>query len=146
MNKLQEIYIRWRTHPEAFHSDIEQMYPSLKLEPKHWCLQRYIFQKDLDPNAIPEEKVIMVVIYGAKSSGNQAEQAIRETARLQESEFPEASEIVHQDLYVDDCLSGSSSTESMHQRADELVIMMKKGGFNWKGFTFSGEAPPSCES
>ena len=44
MNKLIEIFIRWRTHTEAFHTDIEQMYPSLQLDQSHWCLQRYIFQ------------------------------------------------------------------------------------------------------
>ena len=30
----------------------------------------------------------------------------------------------------------------MHQHADELVVMMKQGGFNWKGFAFSGETTP----
>ena len=49
MNKLVEIFINFRTHAEAFHTDVEQMYPSFKLDQEHWCLQRYLFQENLDP-------------------------------------------------------------------------------------------------
>ncbi|MCH2406211.1 MAG: A17 family peptidase, partial [Nitrosopumilus sp.] len=43
--------------------------------------------------------------------------------------------------YVDDCLSGEVSEELVFQRADELSIVLKRGGFGLKGFTFSGKAP-----
>ena len=49
------------------------MYNSVKLVEDDWCLQRHILQKDLDPRKLPEEKVIKTLIYGVKSSGNQAE-------------------------------------------------------------------------
>ena len=60
MNKLPEIQIRWRTQLFAFHTDIEQMYPSLNLDPKHWSLQRYLFHNELNPNKDPEEKALNV--------------------------------------------------------------------------------------
>ena len=143
MNSLIEIFIRWRTHKVAFHSDVEQMYPSISLEQEHWCLQRYLFQENLDPDAIPEEKVIKVVIYGAKSSGNQAEYGLRETARLSQDEYPEVYDIIHKDTYVDDTLSGESTEELCHERADQMEIVTARGGFSLKGFTFSGKSPPS---
>ena len=73
-----------------------------------------IFQENLDPNSIPEEKVIKRLIYGAVSSGNQAERAIRETARLQEDQYPEVSEVIHKHCYVDDCISRKATNEIKH--------------------------------
>ena len=106
-------------------------------------MQRYIYQKDLNPTLIPEEKIIKTAIYGVKSSGNQAERGLRETANASKEQYPEANEVIQKDVYVDDCLSGEPSAEETHIRADELMVMLKKGGFNLKGFTFSGEPPIS---
>ena len=73
------------------------MYNTIQLHQSHWCLQRYLWEENLDPAKPPEEKVIMTLIYGIKSSGNQAERGLRETARLFKDEFPK----VHQeDVYV----------------------------------------------
>ena len=49
-------------------------------------------------------------------------------------------QIVHNDIYVDDCLTGQHSNIS-YQRADEISLVLKNGGFGLKGFTSSGEAP-----
>ena len=40
MNKLVEVFINFRVNAEAFHTDVEQMYPSIELDKEHWCLQR----------------------------------------------------------------------------------------------------------
>ena len=73
MNKLVEIVILWSIHKIGHHTYIKKMYNSVKLVEDDWCLQRYIWQKDLDTKKLPEEKVIKTLIYGVKSSGNQAE-------------------------------------------------------------------------
>ena len=64
------------------HTDIRKMYNTVKLDSRDWCYQRYIWQSDLDPTKIPEEKVIKTLIYGVKPSGNLAERGLREVARL----------------------------------------------------------------
>ena len=56
------------------------MYNTVQLRQEDWCLQRYIWQRDLDESKIPEEKTIKFLIYVVKSSGNQAERGLRETA------------------------------------------------------------------
>ena len=142
MNKLVEILIRWRSHKFAFHTDVQKMYNSVQLVEEDWCLQRYIWHENLDPNCIPEEKVIKTLIYGVKSSGNQAERALRMTAHLSKDEYPDVNKIVQKDIYVDDCISGKSSQELTFQRADELSLVLRRGGFSLKGFTFSRRNPP----
>ena len=95
MNKLQEIIIRWSIHKAAFHADIKKMYNSVRLHEKDWCCQRYIWQEQLDSNKIPEEKIINTLIYGVKSSGNQAERGLRETAKLSQHECKECQELMN---------------------------------------------------
>ena len=141
MNALVEIFIRWRTYISAFHTDVQKMYNSVKLEENDWCLQRYIWQENLDPQCIPEEKVIKTLIYGVKSSGNQAERALRLTAEYFKSKYEAVHDIIKNDTYVDDCLSGQNCTEDSFQRADELDLILMHGGFHLKGFTFSGFDP-----
>ena len=141
MNKLVEIVLRWMTHLVAFHTDIQKMYNSIKLRQEDWCYQRYIWQQDLDPSKIPDEKVIKTLTYGVRSSGNQAETGLRKTADISKNQYPEICEIIHKDIYVDDCLSGSLAETSAFKLSDELQIVVNRGGFSLKVFTFSGYPP-----
>ena len=109
LNKLAELMIRFYIHPVAFNTDIRKMYNTVHLVKEHWAFQQYIWQDDLDPAEIPVLKVIKTIIYGLRPSGNQAEYALRELARLFKDEFPDVYRIIHSDTYMDDCMSGASS-------------------------------------
>eukprot|EP00111_Clytia_hemisphaerica_P013773 TCONS_00040530-protein len=141
MNRLVDIFVRWRCHSVVFHTDVQKMYNSIKLHPSHWGLQRYLWQDQLDSTKPPEEKVIKTLIYGIKSSGNQAERGLRETARLFKEEHPQIHQIVSIDVYVEDCLSGAPTVNLAHKLADDLEVVISHGGFSLKGFTFSGQRP-----
>ena len=62
-------------------------------------------------------------------------------AEMQKDEYPEVNRIIQKDVYVDDCVSGEVSTDIAYQRADELALVVGKGGFSLKGFTFSWNLP-----
>ena len=68
MDKSVNIVICWSIHIIGFQTDIKKMYNSVKLEEDYWCLQQYIWQKDLDPQKLPGEKVIKTLIYGVKEA------------------------------------------------------------------------------
>ena len=80
MNKLVEIFIRWTTHAAALLTDVQKMYNIVKLQEEDWCLQRYLWGENLYPSKFRQQKIIKTLIYGIKSSGNQAEYALRKTA------------------------------------------------------------------
>lgn len=122
------------------------MYNTIKLKEVHWTYQRYLWHSTLEPGQEPEEKVIKTLIYGVKSSGNQAEFALRQVAEMSKSEYPEANDIVHKEVYVDDCLTGEINRQEAHARSDQLEIVLNRGGFQVKGVAFSGEEPPSSLS
>ena len=142
MNKLAEIFIRWFTHKVALHTDVCKMYNSIKLKEEDWCYQRYLWNDSLAIGSQPEEKVIKTLIYGVRSSGNQAERGLRQTAQLSKEEFPEVYSTIVNDTYVDDCITGHNSKENVNKLADEMEIVCSKGGFGLKGFTFTGKDPP----
>ena len=100
------------------------MYNLVQLRQEDWCLQRYIWQKDLEKCKVPEEKSVKTLIYGVKSSGNQAER------RLSTKEYPLINQIVQNDTYVCDCLSGKNTQELALERTDQLELVLKRGGFH----------------
>ena len=117
------------------------MYNTIRLKETDWCYQRYIWESNLDPTKLPEEKIIKTLIYGVRSSGNQAEQGLRMIASLSKEEYPAVKDVVHNDIYVDDCLSGETGRTQAHVLADQLEIVLSKGNFRLKGVAFSGEEP-----
>ena len=142
MNKLVEILIRWTTHRFAFHTDIRKMYNTVKLDEQDWCYQLYLWSNELKVSEEPHIKVIKTLIYGVKSSGNQAERGLRDTARTVSAEYPRVNNVIQKDIYVDDCLSGDNSWEEVSETTDNLQLVLARGGFAVKGFTFSGKTLP----
>ncbi len=142
MNQLLLIFLRWRFFRFSYHTDIQTMYNRVNLMPEHWCYQLYYYHETLDPDIEPRIKVTKTLTYGLKSSGNQAERAIRLAADLQKNEFPREAEVINNDTYVDDCLSGETTEESVSRVTTNLVTVLGNAGFNFKGFTFSGYDPP----
>jgi len=127
--------VRWRGYKFGFHTDVQKMYNSVRLDSSHWCLQRYLWQEQLEPDE--------TIIYGVKSSGNQAEHGLRETAKIFQDQYPEVNRIASEDIYVDDCMSGSSTINSTLQITDQLELVLTYGGFTFKSVTISGTKPRS---
>ena len=136
LNKVQEILIRWSMHRVAVNTDISKMYNTVRLNQSDWCYQRYIWDPDLDPSRIPEKKVIRTLIYGVRSSGKQAEYGLRKIAELSQNTYPEVNHILQNNIYVDDCITGEDGIDLSHHQANELEIVLNRGGFNLKGFSF----------
>ena len=97
--------------------------------------------RNLNPSKFPQEKIIKTLIYGIKSSDNQAEYVLRKTASASKSEYPEVNIVIQKDVYVGDCLSTANTKEEVMQLADDIQIILSRGGFSLKGFTFSEESP-----
>ena len=146
MNFLVQVFIRWGIRRIGFHTDIRKMYNAIKLDSNYWCYQLYLWQKDLNPTEEPEIKVIKTIIYGLTPSGNQAERAVREAANMQKDAYPRQAEIVNDDFYVDDCVSGEDTYEVAKKVTDDLGHVLGRLGFWLKGVTFTGFDPPEALS
>jgi len=85
--------------------------------------------------------VIKTLIYGIKSSGNQAERGLRETAKIFKDQQPDVHRVITEDVYVDDCLSGEKSTSETKKLSDNVEQIIARGGYTLKGITMSGQKP-----
>ena len=141
MNNLIQILIRWTTKLWAFHTDVQKMYNAVQLEKSHWRYQLYLWEQNLDPKKEPVTKVIKTLIYGVKPSGNQAGRALRLTAENSVETYPKASKIILDDVYVDDCMSGTDTKTDLMTVTDDLKFVLETEGFTLKGFTFSRKDP-----
>ena len=72
------------------------MYNTVKLaeKEKDWCYQLYLWHDNLSVADDPYVNVIKTLIYGVKSSSNQAESGLRTTARIESGNFPRASTLI----------------------------------------------------
>ena len=87
-------------------------------------LQMYLWENDLNPTKEPKTKIVKTLIYGVKPSGNQAERDIRETGKLIKANFPRQNEIIGNDVYVDDCISGEDTHDLMCETTDGLKLVL----------------------
>ena len=142
LNNLQGITIRWTTYRHAFHTDVQKMYNRVELDKMHWCYQMYLFNKDLNVDAIPKWKIIKTVIYGVRPSGGLAVCGLRRTVLKGKDKYPHAYHPIMDDTYMDDCASGTESPEKSFKVMDEIQVAIGQGGFDLKGFSMSGRSPP----
>ena len=141
MNNFIQIMLRWTIKRYGYHTDVRKMYNSVELDKKYWKYQLYWWSATLKPDDPPRIKVIKTAIYGVVCSGNQAERALRMVAEIMKDEYPMAYDIILNDVYVDDCISGEDSIEERNIATDQVKLSVGKAGFTLKGITFSGEDP-----
>ena len=154
LNKLVQIFLLWLTYICAFCTDIQKMYNTIRLVENHWCYQLFLWNDELSPDKKPETNVIKTLIYGVRTSGNQAERALRETTKLFREEYPRQDDIIQNQTYVDDCASGTTvlsdegkpcperSYNEARKITDGLQTVLSKRNFLLKGVVFSGQDPP----
>ena len=76
-----------------------------------------------------------------RSSGNQAERAVRVTAEKNKDKYPKVYDVICKDTYVDDVISGTHSEEEGLMVTDQLKLCMWTGDFYLKGLSVSGKDP-----
>ena len=60
---------------------------------------------------------------------------------MSKEEYPEVCEIIEEDVYVDDCITGEETINQAHKRSDEIEVVVNRASFKLKGVSFSGEDP-----
>ena len=143
MNKLMENAKHWSKCRTGVDTNVKKMYNTVQLGVEDWCLQRIILQKDLDESKIPKGKIIKTPINGVRSSGNQAKRGLRLTEMLAAKEYSFINQIVQNNIYADDCLSGENREELFLERVDQSELLLNQGYISLRRVTFSKRDPPS---
>lgn len=122
---LFSILLRFRIYIYAMTSDIAQMYRQILVHPDHHKFQRILYYQN---NSICTFE-LQRVTFGVSAAPFLATRTLNRLADDESSYFPRAAQVLKQDLYVDNLLTGTDSLDEIMQLRDEIIQLVRKGGF-----------------
>ncbi|GFU96749.1 integrase catalytic domain-containing protein [Trichonephila clavipes] len=124
---LFSIVSRFRKHEYAFSADIKKMYRQILVDPNQRDLQRIMWKTSAD--APVKTYKLATVTYGTVSAPFLATRTLRALADEEKAEFPDAADVICNDSYMDDILSGESTLEGAKKLQTRLSQLLQRGGF-----------------
>ncbi|GJQ66082.1 hypothetical protein Trydic_g4164 [Trypoxylus dichotomus] len=115
---LFSIALKFRKHNVAFTSDIEKMCRQCNIMAKQRDLQRIVWRSK--KNEELKHFRLNTITYGTASSSYLACRVLYQVAIENENEFPEASNVIKNDFYMDDLLSGAEHVQNALKLKDEI--------------------------
>ena len=145
LSKLFHILLRFRGGGDGYTADISCAYNNVWLDPNFYRFQLYLWKENLDTNAPTEVYVVRTLIYGVRPSGNLMLAAFKLLSAHTKEFYPEHSHGADalSKAYVDDLLHATRDGRTAEQDAQSLLFVLELGGMSTKGFTYSGQPPPT---
>lgn len=125
---LADILMNFRIGRVAISADIAKMFRQIQIQACQWDLQRILWRESPKDPII--EYWLTVVTYGMASSPYNAVKTLNQCALDHGSKHFNAASAVLTDFYVDDLLSSRDSEAEALELKQELVALLKKGGFH----------------
>lgn len=122
---LLSILIRFRQHRFVIAADCTKMYRSVLVAPEDRNLQQILWRFDSDSRL--DTFQLNTVTYGTASASFLAIRCLFELANGIEKEYPDIANVIRNDFYVDDLLSGADTIDEA-KRIAKLVFETLKGG------------------
>ncbi|XP_062704228.1 uncharacterized protein LOC134286610 [Aedes albopictus] len=137
-NDLFSILLQFRRHRFAFSADITKMYRQVVVDERDTRFQRIFWGKQpTDPLRVLE---LNTVTYGTASAPFLATRSLVQLARDEKSEYPAAAEVVCEDFYIDDVLTGANTVAEAVRLRMDLQEMLAKGGFDIRKWCSNSDA------
>jgi len=129
-NRLTAVLMRFRIEPIAMMADIECMFHQVRVTSCDRDVLRFLWWKNDDLNAEPEEYRMTVHPFGGVWSPSCANFALRRTAEDNSNHFDdEVVACIYRNFYVDDCLKSVDSVERAEMFLKQLSELLSCGGF-----------------
>ncbi|KAH9634604.1 hypothetical protein HF086_009256 [Spodoptera exigua] len=125
---LLELILRWRQYKIAYTADIEKMFRQVWVHPDDQRFQKIIWRDD--KSDVLHEYQLTTVTYGTKAAPFLAMMTLRQLAEDERKSFPAAAKVVENCFYTDDLLHGAHTIQSAKNMKQDLIQMLKTGGFN----------------
>ncbi len=104
------------------------MYRQFKIHESGLHMQQIYWRKN---NEMPISTYkLTTVTYGTTSASFQVIRTLKQLTEDEKPNFPIASAVLKKELYVDDLLSGSNTTENAINLKRNLTTLLAKGGFD----------------
>lgn len=126
-NDLPAVLLNWRKHRYVFMADIQKMYRCIAMHQDDAQFQRILWRDD--PAKPFTEYACNTVMFGTASAPFLAIRTMLQLATDEQNNFPLAVDVVRNEMYVDDICSGRNSVHEALQTQQQLIDMLKSGGF-----------------
>ena len=115
LNNIPAFLIRFREYEVAFIGDIKKMYHTVATKILDQHTHRFLW-RDMETTREPDTYAIQRVLFSDKPSGAVATVALRKTAEMGEDQFPEATRVILNNIYMDDIIESVETREKANQR------------------------------
>ncbi len=127
LNSLTGIFIRFREEKIALSADIEAMFSQVAVPKEDQPVLRFLWRDS--PDSEMETYQYQRHIFGAKCAPTCANYALRQNARDNEHEFPNAAAAIERNFYMGDLFKSVDSVTSAIKLCKELIELCQKGKF-----------------
>ncbi|XP_063913270.1 uncharacterized protein LOC135129931 [Zophobas morio] len=124
---LFSILIRFRTHKIVITADVQKMYRQILLHDDHKKYQQIFWRHNT--NEPVKVYQLNTVTYGFASSSFLATRCLIELANQSKFQYPRASDLIYNDFYVDDLITGADTIEQASQLLTEVNFILQSGCF-----------------
>lgn len=135
---LQALILRWRNYRYVYTADIEKFYRQIMVHEQDQHLQKIVWRDNA--NKPLDDYQLCSVTYGTKSAPFLAMRTIRQLAIDYQHQWPEAANILQNQLYVDDLLAGGNNLSQVKDTQIQLIKVLQDGGFNLRKFASNNRA------
>ncbi|KAJ8914346.1 hypothetical protein NQ315_011334 [Exocentrus adspersus] len=139
--KKYSAYIQ-ELHSVAFTSDIKGMFTQILVTEKHRNYQRILWR--FSPDESISDFRLKRVTFGLSCSPYLANRTIIQLAKDEGLKFPLAADVLQNDIYVDDIVTGCNSLNEAITIRDQLINLLKLGGFELRKWA-SNSAELLCD-
>lgn len=136
LNNILAVLLRFREYEVAFIEDIKKMYHTVATNVLDQHTHRFLW-RDMETTQEPDIYVIQRVSFGDNPSGAIATVALRKTAEMGKDQFPEASQVILNNTYMDNIIDSVNNRTKAKQITDDIEKLLNKGGFKLKEWTYS---------
>lgn len=137
LGDLWGILLRFRQKPVAMAGDISKMYNSVLISELDKMTHRFLW-RDMNTNKQPDHYCLQTVTFGDRPSGIISITALRKTAEMFKTEYPETVDMIMGDSYVDDILHSCETRSEAVSKINATEEILKAGGFHIKQWVISG--------
>lgn len=124
---IRSILLKFRLFPIALTGDIKQMYRQILVHPMDRKYQHILWRSS--PAHPMEEYELNTVTYGLRSSPYLAQRVLKALTKDEGDKFPQASQLLLNNTYMDDIVGGAMSEEEVSIVYNQLKELLAKGGF-----------------
>ncbi|XP_055905233.1 uncharacterized protein LOC129940780 [Eupeodes corollae] len=125
---IMDIILKWRTFKITLTADIEKMYRQIQMRDQDTLYQLIYWRSD---NQSPLKLYrLKTVTFGTASAPYLATRTLNKLADDERQNYPLAADMIRQDMYVDDLVSGADSIYEAQQKVTEINQLLLSAGFH----------------